>query len=84
MFLKLLLIALVLIAFAFLALGIKMFFKKGGEFKKTCSTMDATGKKVGCVCAGEDETKCEYFEEHHGKESIQISNVGSEKLSDFE
>lgn len=84
MFWKLLLIAFVLIAVAFLAIGIKMFFKKGGEFKKSCSTMDAAGEAVGCVCAGEDETNCEYYEEHHGEENRQINNMFAQKLSDFE
>ncbi len=66
MFLKLLLITLVLIAIAFLAIGVKMFLQKGGEFKKSCSTIDTTsGEKVGCVCESEDETKCKYYEEHH-------------------
>ncbi len=53
MYLKLLLITIVLMAVAFLALGIKMFIKKDGEFKKQCSTVDPhTGKNLGCSCEG--------------------------------
>ncbi|MCK9162962.1 MAG: hypothetical protein WCR29_05510 [Bacteroidales bacterium] len=41
--------ALLLISFAFI--GIKMFVKKGGEFKKQCSTVDPlTGERHGCTC----------------------------------
>jgi len=62
-----------------------MFFKKGGEFKKSCSTMDeTTGEQVGCICAGEDETQCEYYEEHHGEENKEIQGNFYPKLSDLE
>jgi len=40
-------------AIVFAALGIKMFIKKDGEFKKQCSTIDPdTGKNLGCSCTG--------------------------------
>ncbi len=53
MYLKLLLLTIVLLAIAFAGIGIKMFFKKGGEFKKQCSTLDPqTGKNIGCTCSG--------------------------------
>ena len=51
MYLKLFLITIVLMAVVFAALGIKMFIKKDGEFKKQCSTVDPqTGKNLGCSC----------------------------------
>ncbi len=53
MYLKLFLITIVLMAVVFAALGIKMFIKKDGEFKKQCSTVDPhTGKNLGCSCEG--------------------------------
>ncbi len=55
--LKIMLITVALIAFAFAAIGIKMFLKKGGEFKKQCSTVDPqTGKRLGCTCGSEEGT----------------------------
>jgi len=53
MFLKLLLITIFFMALAFAGFAIKMFFKKDGEFKKQCSTVDPhTGKNLGCSCEG--------------------------------
>jgi len=37
-------------AIAFAAIGIKMFVKKDGEFKKQCSSVDANGNRIGCTC----------------------------------
>jgi hypothetical protein len=54
MFWKLLLISIVFMAIAFAGFAVKMFFKKDGEFKKQCSTVDPhTGKNLGCTCAGQ-------------------------------
>ncbi|NOX84661.1 MAG: membrane or secreted protein [Chlorobi bacterium] len=58
-FLKILLIAIVIMAFAFAGFAVKMFFKKDGEFKKQCSSVNPkTGQPFGCVCGGESEEKC--------------------------
>ncbi|HBX53125.1 MAG: hypothetical protein A2275_18165 [Bacteroidetes bacterium RIFOXYA12_FULL_35_11] len=66
--LKVLIPAIVLLILAFLGFAIKMFFIKNGEFKKTCSSVDSkTGKRIGCVCNGEDDENCVNYEEHHGK-----------------
>lgn len=61
MILKIMLITLILVAIAFAAIGIKMFFVKGGKFEKQCSTVDPkTGKRLGCSCgAGDGGSKCE-------------------------
>ncbi len=54
MYLKLLLLTIGLLAFAFAGFAIKMFFKKNGEFKKQCSSVDPnTGKRLGCSCEGQ-------------------------------
>ncbi|MDR1725409.1 MAG: hypothetical protein LBR28_03350 [Bacteroidales bacterium] len=44
-------IAVILLAFYFIGLAIKIIFKKNGEFKRQCSSCDPyTGKRQGCLC----------------------------------
>ncbi len=59
--LKILLITIVLLALAIGGIAIKMFVKKGGEFKKQCSSVDPdTGERFGCTCGKADSgEKCE-------------------------
>ncbi len=60
-----LLFALALVALMFLGLGVKMIFKKHGEFKRHCSSMDPyTGKGGGCVCAKATNVKCKNAEKY--------------------
>ncbi len=59
MIFKLILIAFVLIAIAFAGIGIKMFVKKDGEFKKQCSSVDADGNRIGCTCKKPAGEVCE-------------------------
>lgn len=55
MLLKILLIAIILVGLAFAGFAIKMFFVKGGEFKKQCSSVDPlTGQRMGCSCGNAD------------------------------
>ncbi|PID94148.1 MAG: membrane or secreted protein [Bacteroidetes bacterium] len=55
--LKAVLITILLLSLAVGGIAIKMFVKKGGEFKKSCSTIDPnTGERVGCTCGGETDT----------------------------
>jgi hypothetical protein len=63
-----LLLSIIFIGFAIAGIAIKMFFQKGGQFSKTCSTVDTTtGKKIGCSCGADgDETQCVNYEKHHG------------------
>ncbi len=51
------LLAIVLVAIAFVGIAIKMFFIKGAEFKKTCgSSVDPkTGKPMACSCSSKTE-----------------------------
>jgi len=57
--LEVIIISIAVVAIAFLAIGIKMFLKKGGEFEKKCSTIDPkTGKPIGCTCQKE-KNSCE-------------------------
>ena len=58
--LKLLIITVVLLALAISAIAIKMFLKKGGEFKKQCSSIDpSTGQRFGCSCGKADGQVCD-------------------------
>jgi len=58
---KVFLLSAILIGIAIAAIAIKMFVKKDGEFKKTCSTIDPeTGESLGCTCGkGDGGAKCE-------------------------
>lgn len=64
---KLLLITIVLVGVAIAAIAIKMFVQKGGQFTKSCSSVDLeTGEKIGCVCGDGDPKSCVNYEKHHG------------------
>jgi len=63
---KLILISAILIGVAVLAMAVKMFLKKGGQFTKTCSSVDEKGRHVPCTCKDKPDEKCENFEKHHG------------------
>jgi len=52
MYLKLILLAIVIVGLAFAGIAIKMFFQKNGEFKKQCSSTDVHGNRLGCGCGG--------------------------------
>ena len=52
---KVIIITAILLALAIAGIAIKMFLKKGGEFKKQCSSVDPdTGQKIGCTCGAAD------------------------------
>ncbi len=65
---KCLLLTIILVGAAIAGIAIKMFLQKGGQFSKSCSTIDAgSGKRIGCTCGNEDdESSCENYEKHHG------------------
>jgi hypothetical protein len=53
--LKILILSVILIGIAIAGIAIKMFLKKGGEFKKQCSSIDPeTGERIGCTCGKAD------------------------------
>ncbi len=59
MILKLLLLSVILVAVALAGIAIKMFVKKGGEFKKQCSSVDPyTGQRLGCSCESGPKESC--------------------------
>ncbi|MCF8296405.1 MAG: hypothetical protein K9J13_02575 [Saprospiraceae bacterium] len=63
------LIVLVLIAITIIVIGIIANINKR-KSEKICRTVDITSgdKKIGCICGGEDETKCQFYKEHHDVE----------------
>lgn len=59
-FLKIVLFAIILVALAWVAIAIKMFLKKNGQFQKACSTVDPkTGKPLACTCLNNTSDVCE-------------------------
>jgi hypothetical protein len=60
--LKILIPAIIIIALAFSGIAIKMFFIKGAQFKKTCSSVDPNGKKIGCSCNSNTNETCDNIE----------------------
>jgi hypothetical protein len=60
---KLILITTIIIGIAVAGFAIKMFIKKDGEFKKSCSSADpTTGKKLACTCHNTPEKSCDNSE----------------------
>ncbi len=65
MFIKLFLITVVLLGFAFAGFAVKMFFIKGGYFKKQCSSSiknPKTGKALSCA-SGSCHSHSKLYEE---------------------
>jgi len=76
MFLKILLITIVFMALAFAGFAVKMFFKKDGEFKKSCSSVHPkTGERLGCACGGDGDGSCQNKETVDTKIKIQPLQV---------
>ncbi|MCQ2273337.1 MAG: hypothetical protein MJZ86_00925 [Bacteroidales bacterium] len=74
-----LLLALALVALMFAGLGVKMIFKKHGEFKRHCSSMDPyTGKGGGCVCAKASNIKCKNAEKYS---PLEVNNNLMKEIS---
>ena len=58
--LKLILVAIILLGFAFAGIAVKMFFFKDAEFRKSCSSIDPqSGERLGCSCGGNESVSCE-------------------------
>lgn len=52
---KVILISILLVAMAIAAIAIKLFVRKDGAFKKSCSSVDpSTGNQIGCTCGHAD------------------------------
>lgn len=66
---QLILLSIVVLGLAVAGLAIKMFFIKGGQFTKTCASIDEKGKQVPCTCKNSPDQKCVNYEKHHGTEN---------------
>jgi len=76
MFLKILLLSVVILAIAFAGFAVKMFFKKDGEFKKSCSSVNPkTGERLGCVCGGEGGESCRNKEIEETRVKVQPLHI---------
>ena len=65
---QLFLLTLALLTLAIAGIAIKMFVRKGGEFKKQCATIEfESGEKVGCICDSEQHEDCKYYRIHHNQ-----------------
>ena len=72
--LKLLIITIILVGLAIAAIAIKMFVKKDGEFKKSCSSVDPdTGQRFGCSCGKSGDEACENKYAHDEVEFEEIT-----------
>lgn len=50
-FLKIMLMAVLLVGLAWIGIAIKMFLKKNGRFTKSCGSVDpVSGKPIACSC----------------------------------
>ncbi|MCL2682554.1 MAG: hypothetical protein FWE63_03580 [Bacteroidales bacterium] len=68
---QLFLLTVGILTLALAGIAIKMFVKKGGEFKKQCATIEfESGEKIGCVCDSERHEDCKYYDVHHGRKVV--------------
>lgn len=59
-FLKILLLAILLVGLAWIGIAIKMFIQKDGKFTKSCGSVDpGTGKMMPCSCETSKAAVCE-------------------------
>jgi len=59
-FLKILLLAVMLVGLAWVAIAIKMFVQKDGKFTKTCGSVDpVSGKPIPCSCEMNKPSTCD-------------------------
>lgn len=72
--LKLIIISIILIGLGVAGIAIKMFLKKGGEFQKSCGSVDpVTGKRVACSCGKSEGKHCENKHKHEDVEFEEIT-----------
>jgi hypothetical protein len=71
---KLLIISIIFVGIAIALIAIKMFVKKDGEFKKSCSSVDPdTGERFGCTCGKSKAESCENKHRHGDVEYEEIT-----------
>ncbi|OQA02170.1 MAG: hypothetical protein BWY70_00101 [Bacteroidetes bacterium ADurb.Bin408] len=70
---RLILLSTIILGLAVAALAVKMFFVKGGQFTKTCASIDEKGKQVPCTCKNTPGEKCVNYDKHHGRDNVPDS-----------
>ncbi len=71
--LKVLLITIVILALAIGGIAIKMFVKKGGEFQKSCGSVDPdTGKRTSCSCGKSGDEQCR---NKHSLQDVEFEEI---------
>jgi len=83
MFIKLFFLSIVILGLAFAGFAIKMFFLKGGQFKKQCSSSikdPKTGKQLSC--SGDSCHSNEIIEEIDYQKNSPISKRNIRKMTD--
>jgi len=75
--LQVLLITIVLVGLAVAGIAIKMFFKKGAEFQKSCGSVDpSSGQRVACTCGKPEEERCENKDSHgHNPDEVEYEEI---------
>lgn len=72
--LKILIITIVLLGLAIAGIAIKMFLKKGGEFQKSCGSVDPeTGQRTACSCGKSSAEMCQNKHKHQDVEFEEIT-----------
>ncbi|MDY0101542.1 MAG: hypothetical protein RBS07_01300 [Lentimicrobium sp.] len=60
MILKVIILTVLIVGLSIAGIAVKMFFKKGGEFKKSCGSVDPhTGQRIGCSCGKAEGASCD-------------------------
>jgi hypothetical protein len=74
--LELLLITIVLLGLAIAGIAIKMFVKKGGEFQKSCGSVDPdTGQRTTCSCGKKSDETCENKHKHSHNQEVDFEEI---------
>lgn len=71
---QVLIITIVLLGLAIAGIAIKMLVKKGGEFQKSCGSVDPhTGQRTTCTCGKTPEQTCDNKHKHQEVEYEEIT-----------
>lgn len=66
-------VAAIVLALSFCGIGIKMFLKKNGEFKRRCANVDPyTGDRSNCVCGKQNVFK-DNCDSHHKYSPLEVN-----------
>lgn len=72
--LELLLVTIVLLGIAIAGIAIKMFVKRGGEFQKSCGSVDPdTGQRTTCSCGKSSDEMCKNKHKYQDVEFEEIT-----------